>query len=451
MAACLRISIVGTGYVGLITGACLADLGHVVTCVDLDEARIAAIGSGLIPIHEPGLDALVMENIAAGRLRVSAELAGPVADADVVFIAVGTPSRRGDGHADLAHVYCAAEMIASALRGFTVIVTKSTVPVGTGDEVARIVAHTNPAADMSVVSNPEFLREGAAVEDFMRPDRIVLGVEDGRARAVMERVYQPLHLNDEQILFTGRRTAEVIKYASNAFLAMKATFINEISDLCEKVGGNVQEVSRGIGLDRRIGPQYLEPGPGFGGSCLPKDTMALLKIAQDHDVSLRLVEATVAANEARKRAMGRRVIAACDGSVRGKTIAVLGLAFKAGTDDMRDAPSLAIIQTLLDFGARVRVFDPVAMASAGTKISGVDFARDAYAVARDADCLVLVTAWNEFRSLDLARLRVSMRSARLVDLRNLYRAEKAECAGFAYTGVGRGFAEQAWRQLDAAE
>lgn len=451
MARGLRISIVGTGYVGLVSGACFAELGHVVTCVDLDEREIAGLTAGIIPIHEPDLKPLVMENMKAERLRFSSVLPPAVAESDVVFIAVGTPSRRGDGHADLAYVHLAAEMIASSLQGFTVIATKSTVPVGTSDEVARIVARTNPVAEFSVVSNPEFLREGAAIEDFMHPDRIVLGIEDERARAVMERVYEPLHMQKAKILVTGRRTAEVIKYASNAFLAMKATFINEISDLCEKVGGDVEEVSRGIGFDPRIGAGFLEPGPGFGGSCLPKDAMALMKTAQDHDISMRLIEATVAANEARKRAMGRRVIAVCGGSVRGKTIAVLGLAFKAGTNDLRDAPSLAVVQTLLDFGARVRVFDPIAITPAQARVSGVEFAGDAYSVAEDADCIVLVTAWDEFRVLDLPRLGSVMRSRRMVDLRNVYRAEDAERAGFDYSCLGRGRAGRAWQLVDAAE
>lgn len=451
MSGGLRIAIVGTGYVGLVSGVCLAEMGHFVTCVDQDAARIALLGEGIIPIHEPGLGLLAANNRVAGRLRFSIDLAGSVANADVVFIAVGTPSRRGDGHADLAYVYRAAEMIAAALRGFTVIVTKSTVPVGTGDEVERIVARVNPGAEFCVVSNPEFLREGAAVEDFRHPDRIVIGAEDMRARVVMDKVYAPLQLRDEQVLFTGRGTAEVIKYASNAYLAMKASFINEIADLCEKAGGDVLDVAKAIGLDPRIGPDYLEPGPGFGGSCLPKDTLALLKTAQDQDVSLRLVEATVAANEARKRAMGRRVIAACGGSVRGKTIAVLGLTFKAGTDDMREAPSLAIIRTLLDFGARVRVYDPVGMPSARKLVSDVEFAADAYAAVRDSDCAVVVTGWNEFRLLDLARLGVSMRSAILVDFRNLFAAEEAERAGFIYSGIGRGLPAKERRQLDAAE
>jgi UDPglucose 6-dehydrogenase len=447
----MRIAIVGSGYVGLVSGACLADFGHVVTCADLDAPKIAALKRGVVPIYEPGLKDLVAHTMATGRLVFSTDVTAAVADADVVFIAVGTPSRRGDGHADLVYVTNAAEMIGRAIRGFTVVVTKSTVPVGTSDDVARTLARVNPLADFAVVSNPEFLREGAAIEDFRRPDRIVVGVEDDRARQVMEEVYRPLQLHQEQLVFTGRRTAELIKYAANAFLAMKITFINEIADLCEKVGGDVQEVARGIGLDTRIGDKFLNAGPGYGGSCFPKDTLALLKTAQDHDVKLRLIEATVAANEARKRAMGRKVIAACGGSVRGKTVGVLGLTFKPDTDDMRDAPSLAILQTLLDHGARIRAYDPEGMAATRSLIDGIDYGSDAYAVAKDADCLVIVTAWTQFRALDLARIRAAMRTPLLVDLRIIYRPDEVARAGLSYTSVGRGAVLSQWDQLDAAE
>lgn len=447
----MRISVLGSGYVGLVSGACFADFGHFVTCVDLDADKINRLRQGEIPIFEPGLDALVASNAAAGRLTFSTEVEPAVADADVVFIAVGTPSRRGDGHADLAYVYSAAEMIGRAMQGFTVVVTKSTVPVGTGDEVSRIIAKVNPQADFAVVSNPEFLREGAAIEDFKRPDRIVVGVEDERAQRVMEDVYRPLHLNQGPLMFTGRRTAELIKYAANAFLAMKITFINEVADLCEKVGSDVQAVARGIGLDNRIGPKFLNAGPGYGGSCFPKDTLALVKTGQDYDVPLRLVEATVSVNDNRKRAMGRKVIAACGGSVRDKTIGLLGLTFKPNTDDMRDAPSLAIIQTLVDHGARVRAYDPEGMEAAKTMLTGVEYGVDAYDVAEDADCLVLVTEWNQFRSLDLARIKASMRTPQLVDLRNIYRQEEVERAGISYTSVGRGKVHEVIEHRFAAE
>lgn len=433
----MRISILGSGYVGLVSGACFADFGHFVTCVDLDEKKIERLKRGEIPIYEPGLDALVADNSAAGRLTFSTDVNAAVADAEVIFIAVGTPSRRGDGHADLAYVASASEMIGRAMKDFTVVVTKSTVPVGTGDEVERIIRKVNPAADFAVVSNPEFLREGAAIEDFKRPDRIVVGLEDERARPVMESVYRPLYLNQGPLMFTGRRTAELIKYSANAFLAMKITFINEIADLCEKVGGDVQAVARGIGLDNRIGSKFLHAGPGYGGSCFPKDTLALLKTGQDYDVPLRLVEATVSVNDNRKRAMGRKVIAACGGSVRDKTIGLLGLTFKPNTDDMRDAPSLAIIQTLLDHGARVRAYDPEGMDAARAMIKGIEFGADAYDVSEGADCLVLVTEWNQFRSLDLSRVASLMKTPRLVDLRNIYRTDEVARAGIEYTSVGR--------------
>jgi UDPglucose 6-dehydrogenase len=434
----MRITMIGSGYVGLVSGVCLADFGHQVTCVDLDKRKIESLKAGKMPIYEPGLDALVAENASAGRLHFTTELAPAVGAADVVFIAVGTPSRRGDGHADLSYVHAAARDIALALNGFTVVVTKSTVPVGTGDEVERIIRETRPDADVAVVSNPEFLREGAAIEDFKRPDRIVVGLEDERAREVMTEVYRPLYLNQAPLMFTGRRTAELIKYAGNAFLAMKITFINEMADLCEKTGANVQDVARGIGLDNRIGSKFLNAGPGYGGSCFPKDTLALVKTAQDHDSPLRLVETTVAVNDTRKRAMGRKIIAACGGDVRGKTIGILGLTFKPNTDDMREAPSLAIIQALQDAGARIRAYDPEGMEQARSMLEHVDYATDAYDAASGTDCLVLVTEWNAFRSLDLPRLKAAMRSPTLVDLRNVYRRKDVEAAGFSYASVGSG-------------
>ena len=449
----MRITMIGSGYVGLVSGACFSDFGHEVTCVDLDESKIDGLRQGQIPIYEPGLEDLVASNAAAGRLSFTTELAPAVADADVVFIAVGTPSRRGDGHADLSYVHTAAAGIARALTGFTVIVTKSTVPVGTGDEVERIIAETNPDADFVVVSNPEFLREGAAIEDFKRPDRIVVGLEDERGRPVMEEVYRPLYLNQAPLMFTGRRSAELIKYAANAFLAMKITFINEMADLCEKAGGDVLAIARGIGLDNRIGPKFLNAGPGYGGSCFPKDTLALVKSGQDFDAPLRLVETTVAVNDNRKRAMGRKVIAACGGSVRGKTIGIMGLTFKPNTDDMRDAPSIAIIQTLLDAGATIRAYDPEGVEMAKSMISGIDYADGPYEVAQGADCLVLVTEWNQFRSLDLDRVRQSMTTPNLVDLRNVYRRAEAEKAGLTYVSIGRSdtLSPHAPSHMDAAE
>ncbi|WP_338608860.1 UDP-glucose/GDP-mannose dehydrogenase family protein [Pelagibacterium nitratireducens] len=433
----MRITMIGAGYVGLVSGACFSDFGHDVTCVDLDQKKIERLERGQIPIYEPGLETLVAENAKAGRLSFTTDLASAVSGADVVFIAVGTPSRRGDGHADLSFVHAAAADIAKALDGFTVIVTKSTVPVGTGDDVERIIAQTRPDADFVVVSNPEFLREGAAIEDFKRPDRIVVGLEDQRARPVMEEVYRPLYLNQSPLMFTGRRTAELIKYAANGFLAMKITFINEMADLCEKAGGDVQAVARGIGLDNRIGSKFLNAGPGYGGSCFPKDTLALVKTGQDFDAPLRLIETTVAVNDHRKRAMGRKVISACGGDVRGKTIGILGLTFKPNTDDMRDAPSIAIIQALRDAGAIVRAYDPEGMEAAKTVLEGVQYAKDAYDAANGADCLVLVTEWNQFRSLDLKRVKQAMTAPVLVDLRNVYRRHEVEAAGLSYVSVGR--------------
>ena len=432
----MRIAMIGAGYVGLVSGACLADFGHSVVCIDRDPDKIASLNAGRMPIYEPGLDALVAENVRQGRLAFGLSLRDAVAEADAVFIAVGTPSRRGDGFADLSFVFDAAREIAGALSGFTVVVTKSTVPVGTGDEVERIIREIRPEADVAVVSNPEFLREGAAISDFKRPDRIVVGTEDPRAEAVMREVYRPLYLNAAPIVVTGRRTAELTKYAANAFLAAKITFINEIADLCEEVGADVQQVARGMGLDNRIGAKFLHAGPGYGGSCFPKDTLALVKTAQDAGVPLRLVETVVAVNDQRKRSMARKVIRAC-GGVRGKTVAVLGLTFKPNTDDMRDAPSLAIVAGLQDAGAQVRAYDPEGMEQARPLLPGVDFAPDPYACAEGADALVIVTEWNAFRALDLARLRTTMRHPTLVDLRNVYRPEEARLHGFAYSGVGR--------------
>ncbi len=437
----MRIAMIGAGYVGLVSGACFADFGHEVVCVDKEVGKVEALKSGRIPIFEPGLEEMVAANVRGGRLAFSTSLEDAVAEADAVFIAVGTPSRRGDGFADLSYVYAAAAEIARAVKGFTVIVTKSTVPVGTGDEVERIIRETNPQADVAVVSNPEFLREGAAIEDFKRPDRIVIGTDDERARAVMTEVYRPLYLNQAPLVFTSRRTSELIKYAANAFLAMKITFINEIADLCEKVGANVQEVGRGIGLDNRIGSKFLHAGPGFGGSCFPKDTLALVKTAQDHDSPVRLIETTVAVNDKRKRAMGRKVIQACGGDVRGKTIGILGLAFKPNTDDMRDSPAIAIVQTLRDAGARLRGYDPEAMDNARGVIEGMEFVSGPYECAEGADALVVVTEWNQFRALDLERLGKAMKSRILVDLRNIYRAEQVMRHGFAYASVGRPIAE----------
>ncbi len=433
----MRITMIGSGYVGLVSGACFADFGHDVTCVDLDAPKIEALKAGKIPIFEPGLDALVADNATAGRLTFTTDLAPAVANSDVVFIAVGTPSRRGEGHADLSHVYAAAADIARAVTGFTVVVTKSTTPVGTGDEVERIIRETNPAADVVVVSNPEFLREGSAIEDFKRPDRIVVGLEDERARQVMTDVYRPLYLNQAPLMFTGRRSAELIKYAGNAFLAMKITFINEIADLCERTGANVQDVARGIGMDNRIGGKFLNAGPGYGGSCFPKDTLALVKTGQDHGTPLQLVETTIAVNERRKRAMGNKVIAAMGSDVRGKTIGILGLTFKPNTDDMRDAPSIAILKTLQHAGAKIRAYDPEGMEAARAVLSDIDYATDVYAAAADVDALVLITEWNAFRSLDLKRIEKTMSGKMFIDLRNVYRRQEVEAAGLDYISVGR--------------
>jgi UDPglucose 6-dehydrogenase len=433
----MRIAMIGTGYVGLISGACFADLGHQVTCVDKDADKVAGLSRGEIPIFEPGLDALVASNIGAGRLAFATDLAAPVAKADAVFIAVGTPSRRGDGHADLSYVHAAAREIAAALAGFTVVVTKSTVPVGTGDEVERLIREANPAADVAIASNPEFLREGAAIRDFKFPDRIVIGTSDERARKVLGNIYRPLSLSQVPLLFTGRRTAELIKYAANAFLATKITFINEIADLAERVGADVQEVARGIGLDNRIGSKFLHAGPGFGGSCFPKDTRALVKTALDHDVQLRIVEAVLAVNDNRKRAMARKVCNAAGGSLRGKTVAVLGLTFKPDTDDMREAPSIALVTGLLDMGAKVRAHDPVGMEQARRELPDIEYCDDPYLCVRGADAMVVVTEWVQYRTLDLERLRSELAHPVVIDLRNIYRPEDMVALGFSYESVGR--------------
>jgi len=432
----MRIAMIGTGYVGLVSGACFADFGHHVTCVDKDERKIEALRKGQIPIYEPDLDRMVEDNVRGGRLDFATDLAAPVAAADAVFIAVGTPSRRGDGHADLTYVYAAAREIAAALDGFTVVVTKSTVPVGTSDDVERIIQEARPDAEFAVVSNPEFLREGAAIQDFKHPDRIVIGTDDPRARQVMAELYRPLYLNQAPILYTERRTAALIKYAANAFLATKITFINEIADLCERLGADVQEVARGIGLDNRIGSKFLHAGPGFGGSCLPKDILALVKTAQDQATPLRVVETVAAVNDARKRAMARKVAAAV-GNLRGKTIAILGLTFKPNTDDMREAPSVPLVTALQDFGARVRAYDPVGVEQARSVLSDVTFCDGPYACAEGAHAVVIVTEWEQFRALDLDRLKAVMAAPIVIDLRNIYRAEEMVGRGFIYESIGR--------------
>ena len=433
----MKITMIGSGYVGLVSGACFADFGHDVTCIDKDETKINALLAGRMPIYEPGLEELVLRNVEAGRLRFTTDLPAGVADADAIFIAVGTPSRRGDGHADLSYVRAAAREIARSITGFTVIVDKSTVPVGTGDEVERIIREENPSAEFAVVSNPEFLREGAAIDDFKRPDRIVIGGDDERGMAVMRQVYRPLYLGRSPLVEMSRRAAELTKYAGNAFLATKITFINEIADLCEKVGANVQDVARGIGLDNRIGSKFLHAGPGYGGSCFPKDTLALLKTAQDYEAPQRIVEAVVAVNENRKRAMGRKVVAAMGGDVRGKTVAVLGLTFKPNTDDMRDSPAIAVVQTLQDAGAVVQAFDPEGMEQAEKLLDGVLYKAGPYETMDGADALVIVTEWDAFRALDLSRVKGLLRAPIIVDLRNIYPRDTVEAAGFTYYAVGR--------------
>ena len=433
----MKLAMIGSGYVGLVSGACFADFGHDVVCVDKDERKIADLNSNIMPIYEPGLADLVKRNVDAERLCFSTDLAASVKDCDAIFIAVGTPSRRGDGHADLSYVYAASEEIADSIVKPTVVITKSTVPVGTGDEVEHILEKKQARDQFSVVSNPEFLREGAAIRDFKRPDRIVIGTEDDWARDVMSEIYRPLFLNESPILFTGRRTAELTKYAANAFLATKITFINEIADLCEKVGADVQEVARGIGLDNRIGSKFLHAGPGYGGSCFPKDTLALMKTAQDNDSPVRIVEAVVQVNDQRKRAMGRKVIHALDGDVRGKKVALLGLTFKPNTDDMRDAPSIAIAQTLVDAGAEVTAYDPEGMELAKVIMPAVEMADSSYKAANEADAVVIVTEWDAFRALDLKKLAQVMKGRVLVDLRNIYNPSEIAQTGLIYTSVGR--------------
>jgi UDPglucose 6-dehydrogenase len=433
----MRIAIIGTGYVGLVSGACLSDFGHDVICVDKDASKIELLERGVMPIFEPGLAELVRRNVEGGRLTFTTDLAEGVRDSEAIFIAVGTPSRRGDGHADLSYVFAAAAEIAQSINRPAVVVTKSTVPVGTGDQVERIIREAAPDAQAWVVSNPEFLREGAAIEDFKRPDRIVVGTEDERAAEIMREVYRPLYLNRAPLMFTSRPTAELIKYAANAFLATKITFINEIADLCEAVGADVQDVARGIGLDNRIGSKFLHAGPGYGGSCFPKDTLALLKTAQDHEAPLRIVEAVAQVNDSRKRAMGRKVIRALGDNARGKVVALLGLTFKPNTDDMRDAPSISIVQALDDAGVAVRAYDPVGMEQARPLMPNATFCRGPYEAAEGADAVVLVTEWDVLRALDLRRLAGVMNGRILVDLRNVYRPEEARSAGFAWYGIGK--------------
>ena len=433
----MRIAMIGTGYVGLVSGACFADFGHEVACVDKDAKKIASLRAGKVPIFEPGIDELVARNVKERRLSFTTELEGAVREAEVVFVAVGTPARRGDGHADLSFIFEAVREVAKSMRDRTVIVTKSTVPVGTGDEIESIVREVRPDAGIAVVSNPEFLREGAAITDFKRPDRIVVGVEDAHAREVMVEVYRPLYLNAPPLLFTGRRTAELIKYAANAFLATKITFINEIADLCEAVGADVQEVARGIGLDNRIGSKFLHAGPGFGGSCFPKDTIALIRTAQEADAPINIVETVISVNEARKQSLAKRVIDACGGSVEGKIVAVLGLAFKPNTDDMREAPSLVLIPALLAAGAVVRAHDPQSIEQAKPLLSGVTFSAGSYEAVEGADALVIVTEWDAYRALDLDRIKQSMKSPVVVDLRNIYRPDEMAAKGFRYWSVGR--------------
>ena len=435
----MKIAMVGSGYVGLVSGACFADFGHDVVCIDKDLAKIASLQAGIMPIFEPGLAELVTSNTVAGRLSFTTDLAAGIADAGAIFIAVGTPSRRGDGHADLSYVYAVAEEIGQVLRNDAVIVTKSTVPVGTGDEVERILSEAGPSVKFAVASNPEFLREGAAITDFKRPDRIVIGTEDEWARGVMREVYRPLFLNQSPILFTSRRTSELIKYAANAFLAVKITFINEMADLCEKVGADVQDVSRGIGMDGRIGAKFLHAGPGYGGSCFPKDTLALLKTAEDYEAPTRIVEAVVAVNDSRKRAMGRKVIEALGGpdAARGKTVAMLGLTFKPNTDDMRDSPAISIALALADAGVGVVAYDPEGMELARPLMPDVTMAAGTYAAIEGADAVVIVTEWDAFRALDFARIKRIASAPVMVDLRNVYDPAEVRALGFAYSSIGR--------------
>jgi UDPglucose 6-dehydrogenase len=429
---------IGTGYVGLVSGACFSDFGHVVTCIDKDTGKIRELQKGKLPIFEPGLDALVASNVAAGRLSFTSESAAAVRAADAVFLAVGTPSRRGDGFADLSFVYDAANEIAPEIEGFTVIAIKSTVPVGTNDEVDAIVRKLRPDADFTVVSNPEFLREGAAIEDFKHPDRVVVGTDDERARQIMRELYRPLFINETPMLFTGRRSAELIKYASNAFLATKVTFINEMADLCEKCGADVQEVARGMGLDRRIAGKFLHAGPGFGGSCFPKDIAALAAIGQRYEVPTKIVATVMEVNDARKRAMVNKVMSACGGSLHGKTIAVLGLTFKPNTDDMREAPSLVIVPSLEAQGARVRAYDPHGMAEARKLMPQLETTTDPYACIEGADAMLILTEWDQFRALDLDRVKKALRNPMVIDLRNIYRPAELAAKGLSYVSVGRG-------------
>jgi UDPglucose 6-dehydrogenase len=433
----MRIAMIGSGYVGLVSGACFAQFGHDVVCVDKEAAKIARLRKGEMPIYEPGLDKLVADNVRAGRLAFDTDLDKAVGGADAVFIAVGTPTRRGDGHADLTYVYAAAAEIADALQGYTVVVTKSTVPVGTGREVARIIREAQPAAEFDVASNPEFLREGAAIEDFMKPDRVVIGVESQRARDVMAAIYRPLNLIQTPMVFTNIETAEVTKYAGNAFLATKITFINEIADLCERVGADVHDVARGIGLDGRIGRKFLHPGPGFGGSCFPKDTLALAYTAREVNAPQTIVEQVIEVNNSRKKRMASKVIDFCGGSVSGLTVGVLGLTFKPNTDDMRDAPSLDIVPALQAAGAKIVAFDPEGMNEAGKLLKNISFAKTAYEAAFEADVLVVITEWHEFRGLDPRRIKQVMRQPRIVDLRNIFNPEEMRGLGFTYEGVGR--------------
>jgi len=433
----MRIAMIGTGYVGLVSGACFADFGHDVVCIDKDGSKIDALKAGRMPIWEPGLEALVKANVERGRLEFTTDLKAGIQGAEAVFIAVGTPARRGDGHADLTFVFAAVREVAQALEAPVVIVTKSTVPVGTGDQIAEILAEEKAPKGTSVASNPEFLREGAAIADFKHPDRIVVGAEDEHARDVLREIYRPLFLNKAPILFTGRRTAELTKYAANAFLAVKISFINEIADLCEAVGADVQEVARGIGLDNRIGPKFLHPGPGYGGSCFPKDTLALLRTAEEAGVLQRIVSTVVDVNDKRKASMAGRVADALGGSVQGKRIGVLGLAFKPNTDDMRDAPSIPLVQALIEQGASVVAYDPAAMEQAERVLPAIEYAARAQQVAEGADALVIVTEWEEFRGLDLDRIAKTMRGRVLVDLRNVYERDEAERAGMTYFAIGR--------------
>lgn len=433
----MRVAMIGTGYVGLVSGACFADFGHDVTCIDKDASKIERLKAGEIPIFEPGLDDLVETNVRDGRLSFTLDGAEAIRAADAVFIAVGTPSRRGDGHADLSFVYAAAEEIAGLIEGFTVVVTKSTVPVGTGDEIERIIRERRPDADFAVVSNPEFLREGAAIEDFKRPDRVVVGSEDPRAQGVMRELYRPLNLNETPILFTGRRTSELTKYAANAFLAMKITFINEMADLCEAVGADVQQVARGIGLDKRIGGKFLHAGPGYGGSCFPKDTLALVQTANDAGAPVRLIETTVSINADRKKAMADRVAQALGGDLKGKTVALLGLTFKPNTDDMRDAPSLDVVPALIAAGAVVQAFDPEGMEEAKKLLPDVVYKDGPYDAVVDADAVVILTEWDQFRALDLDRIKLLLRQPVMVDLRNVYRPDDIRARGFQYSSIGR--------------